>query len=375
MWTSKYLGRLDARAIFITLALMLISLVVISSYSSQGSEHEAFLSPLVKAQLQWFAIGWVVFFLFAGFDYNKLREWAWIIYALSILTLIGLFFTDPIQNVRRWYRIPFLSYSFQPSEYAKLALVFALSWYLERRASQSRSILTALGGLIIFAIPFLLILKQPDLGTSLVLFPMTLVLFYFGDIAPFIVRTMLCIGLVMLMISAAFFTGIISHEGARSTCTKFIKEYQYERLNPNTHHQKAAATAIGVGGIAGVGFKESEYSKQGSLPFPHTDSAFPAFGEEFGFIGLVFLLLLFYGLVYCSFQVAAVAKDPFGRLLSAGISVFLAVHICVNVGMMCGILPITGVPLVLVSYGGSSVLSTMISLGLLQSIYSRRFMF
>lgn len=375
MWTSKYLGRLDVRAIFITLALMLVSLVVISSYSSQASEHEALLSPLVKTQIQWFIIGWVVFFLFAGFDYNKLREWAWVIYALSIITLIGLFFTEPIQNVRRWYRIPFLSYSFQPSEYAKLALVFALSWYLERRASQSRSVLTAIGGLIIFAIPFLLILKQPDLGTSLVLFPMTLVLFYFGDIAPFIIRTMLSVGLVMLTISAAFFTGVISHEGARSTCTKFIKEYQYERLNPNTHHQKAAATAIGVGGITGVGFKESEYSRQGSLPFPYTDSAFPAFGEEFGFVGLVFLLLLFYGLVYCSFQVTAVAKDPFGRLLSAGISVFLAVHICVNIGMMCGILPITGVPLVLVSYGGSSVLSTMISLGLLQSIYSRRFMF
>ncbi|NHN20569.1 FtsW/RodA/SpoVE family cell cycle protein, partial [Bacillus amyloliquefaciens] len=84
--------------------------------------------------------------------------------------------------------------------------------------------------------------------------------------------------------------------------------------------------------------------------------------EEFGFIGLVFLLVLFYGLIYCSFQVTAVAKDPFGRLLAAGISVFLAVHICVNIGMMCGILPITGVPLVLVSYGGSSVMSTMISL-------------
>ena len=108
---------------------------------------------------------------------------------------------------------------------------------------------------------------------------------------------------------------------------------------------------------------------------PYTDSAFPAFGEEFGFLGLIFLLLVFYGLIYFSFQVAAVAKDPFGRLLGAGISVFLAVHITVNIGMMIGILPITGVPLVLVSYGGSSVLSTMMALGILQSIYSRRFMF
>jgi rod shape determining protein RodA len=154
-----------------------------------------------------------------------------------------------------------------------------------------------------------------------------------------------------------------------------MKEYQFERLNPNTYHQKSAMTAIAVGGLTGVGFRNSEYAKGGSLPAPYTDSVFPAFGEEFGFFGLLGLLLLFYSLIYCSFQVTAVAKDPFGRLLAAGIAVFLAVHVLVNIGMMCGLLPITGVPLVLMSYGGSSIVSTMIALGILQSIYTRRFMF
>ena len=105
------------------------------------------------------------------------------------------------------------------------------------------------------------------------------------------------------------------------------------------------------------------------------DSVFPAFGEEFGFFGILLLLVLFYALIYFSFQVTAVAINPFGRLLSAGITCYLAMHIFINIGMMSGFLPITGVPLVLITYGGSSTLSTMAALGILQSIYSRRFMF
>ena len=357
---------------------MAVSCLIISSYSSTLTSdytEEPFFTPMVKTQIQWFAIGWLVFLFFAGFDYNKLREWAWILYVASVLSLIGLFFTESIQNVHRWYRIPIISHSFQPSEYAKLALVIALSWFLERKAGSSRSFGTAVSVLLIFAIPFFLILKQPDLGTALVLYPIALVIFYFGDVAPWLIRSMLIASVVALGVVFLFFSGLVSHDEARPYFLKVIKEYQYERLNPNTHHQKAAVTAMAIGGVQGVGFKASQYARGGSLPTPYTDSAFPAFGEEFGLLGLFFLLLVFYGLIYCSFQVAAVAKDPFGRLLGAGISLFLAVHITVNIGMMCSILPITGVPLVLVSYGGSSVLSTMMALGILQSIYSRRFMF
>ena len=157
--------------------------------------------------------------------------------------------------------------------------------------------------------------------------------------------------------------------------TKVIKEYQYERLNPHTYHQKASQTAISLGGVTGSGFRNSEFTGHQWLPAAHTDSVFAAYAEEFGLIGVSILLLLFFGLLYFSFQVTAVAKDRFGRLLSAGITVYLAMHMIVNIGMMCGFLPITGVPLVLITYGGSSILSTMAALGIVQSIYSRRFMF
>ncbi len=378
MWSHRYLSRIDFRVLPVILALMFISLLVISAHSAvkavDGFE-ETFFTSMVLQQLKWFVVGGAVYFFFAGFDYNKLREWTWLLYALMLLSLIGLFFTDSIQRVHRWYRIPLINASFQPSEYAKLIVVITLSWFLERRKSESAAWSTVFFGGLIVGIPFLLILKQPDLGTALVLYPIALVMFYFGDVHPYFVRFMSWMGGIALIIVALIFLGVVSHQDIRPYATKVLKEYQFDRLDPHTHHQKAAATAIALGGGLGSGWRKSEFSGGGWLPMPYTDSVFPAFGEEFGFVGLVLMLLLFYALIYFSFQVSTVAKDHFGRLLSAGITVYLAMHILVNVGMMCGFLPITGVPLVLVTYGGSSVLSTMAALGMLQSIYSRRFMF
>lgn len=378
MWDYRYLSRIDFRVIPVIFSLMFISLLVISAYSLpstvDGSE-ESFFTPLVKIQMQWFVIGTIVYLFFSGFDYNQIRDWTWILYGLMLLSLFGLFFTDAVQRVHRWYKIPFINISFQPSEYAKLIVVITLSWYLERRRLQAGEWSTAFYGAIIVGIPFFLILKQPDLGTALVLFPITLVIFYFGGIRSSIIKTMSWMGGIALFLVAVIFLGIISHEDIRPYATKVLKEYQFDRLNPNTHHQKASAIAIALGGFSGTGWRKSEYSGGGWLPAAYTDSVFPAFGEEFGFLGLFLMLVLFYSLIYFSFQVTAVAKDPFGRLLAAGITVYLAMHILINIGMMCGFLPITGVPLVLVTYGGSSILSTMTALGILQSIYSRRFMF
>lgn len=378
MWNYRYLTRIDFRIIPVILGLLLISLLVVSAYSVEAGAdalEESFFTSAVKHQLQGIVLGVAVFIFFAGFDYNKLREWTWLLYALMVLSLIGLFFTDPIQRVHRWYRLPLVPMNFQPSEYAKLVVVIALSWFLERRRSSAASWSTAFIGSLIAGVPFILILKQPDLGTALVLFPMTLVMFYFGNVRSSIVKAMTWMGGGALMVVALIFLGIISHEDARPYATKVLKDYQFDRLDPNTHHQKAAATAIALGGLTGKGWRKSEFTGGGWLPAPYTDSVFPAFGEEFGFFGLLLLLVLFYTLIYFSFQVTAVASNHFGRLLSAGISVYLAMHILVNIGMMSGFLPITGVPLVLVTYGGSSILSTMTALGILQSIYSRRFMF
>jgi rod shape determining protein RodA len=204
---------------------------------------------------------------------------------------------------------------------------------------------------------------------------MALVMFYLGGIHKTVVKTMLVLGAVSFTFVALMFTGVLDHEEMKPFATKFLKEYQYERLNPNTYHQRAAQTAIGLGGVTGSGWRLGEFSGRQWLPAAHTDSVYAAYAEEFGLIGVILMLLFFFGLIYFSFQVTAGAKDTFGRLLSAGITVYLAMHVIVNIGMMVGFLPITGVPLILVTYGGSSVVSSMMALGILQSIYSRRFMF
>ncbi|MEM7175268.1 MAG: FtsW/RodA/SpoVE family cell cycle protein [Chlamydiota bacterium] len=377
MWNLHYLYRIDFRMMPILLGLMTISLLVIATTTCDapfGGEN-IFFTHYVKNQLKWFGIGTVVYLALALFDYRRLREWAWIAYFGSILLLLGLFFTASILKVHRWYRIPVIHMMVQPSECAKLALVLTLSWFLEKKGQAVSRWSTCMQVFAIVLPPFLLILKQPDLGSALVLLPMTLGMLYFGGIHRRVMATLGGIGMVALVAVLMIFLGFVSHEKMRPIATTVLKEYQYERLNPDTEHQKAAKTAIALGGYCGSGWKRSAFTARRFLPMGRTDSVFPAFVEEFGLIGAFFLLLLFFALIYCSFRVTAVARDHFGRVLAAGISVYLAVHVVVNMGMMCGFLPITGVPLVLVSYGGSSVLLTMSALGILQSIYVRRFMF
>jgi rod shape determining protein RodA len=377
MWDHRTLRRIDFRTIPILLILMFVSVLVIAATTLDPAEmgEANFLTPIAKSQIRWFALGWAVYFFFSGLDYRKLKEWTWFFYFAMLILLIGLFFVPAIQNVHRWYRIPGVNFAFQPSEFAKLIVVMALSLYLEnkgRETVRSRSTLCALS--IVFA-PCVLILKQPDLGTALVLYPIALVMFYFGGIKKKVIAVMSLMAIAALVFVSMMFLGFISHDDFRPYATKVIKEYQYDRLNPHTYHQEASQTAIALGGLSGSGWRKSEFTGHQWLPTPHTDSVFASFSEEFGLIGVFFLMLFFFGLLYFSFQVTAVAGDRFGRLLYAGITTYLAMHMIVNMGMMCGFLPITGVPLILITYGGSSVLSTMTALGILQSIYSRRFMF
>ncbi len=377
MWNHRYLRHLDFRTFPLIAGLMFISLLVIgaTTFDPSSGSDAPFFTPFVKSQLQWFAIGTVAYLFFAGLDYHKLREWAWIFYFITILLLLGLFFTDSIRNVHRWYRIPILGIMMQPSDYAKLSLILTLSWFLEKKGAGVKDLSTFFQAGTIALIPFLLILKQPDLGSALVLFPIALGMFYFGGVRERVIRTLSVVSLVVLGVVTLIFLKIMPHEEIRGVATTVLKDYQYDRFDPNTYHHQAAQTAIALGGYTGSGFRQSEFTARQFLPAAHTDSVFPAFTEEFGIFGAFLILLLFFVLIYCSFQVTAVARDHFGRVLSAGITVYLAIHVVINVGMMCGFLPITGVPLLLISYGGSSVLSTMCALGILQSIYTRRFMF
>ncbi len=370
-WDPRFLSRIDWRILPSIVALMFISLLVISSMT--GEPEDGFWTPYVKSQLRWFLLGWATFAAVASFDYRKLRNFGWVFYAIMIVLLLGLYFTAPIQNVHRWYRIPGIGINIQPSEHAKLAVAIALASFLEKQRNPNLAVSLQAGLLV--GVPFLLILKQPDLGTALILFPIALAMGYFAGLHKGFIRVLSITGASVLTMILCLFIGVFSHDDLRPFFTRFMKEYQYERLNPDTYHQKAAVIAIAVGGVKGAGWKKGEFAGRKWLPAAHTDSVFAAYGEEFGFVGLLILLSLFFSLIYFSIQVAVVARDRFGRLLGVGLSVYLAMHVLLNIGMMCALLPISGVPLIFVTYGGNSLLTTMAALGLLQSIYSRRFMF
>ncbi len=374
IWDYRALSRIDFRIVPIVICLMGIGLLVISSMTGIEGEPDVFWTPTVKSQLRWICLSLAVFLFAAGFDYRRLRDWSLGLYILMILLLLGLFFVTPIQNVHRWYRIPGVM-SIQPSEQAKLILIIVLSWFLERKGRSVGAFSTALQVGLLAGIPFLLILKQPDLGTALILYPIVLGMSYFAGIHRGLCRFVLGLSVLGLGVASLLFAGILSHEKLRPVFTTVLKDYQYERLNPNTYHQKASQIAIAIGGVTGTGWHKSEFSARKWLPAAHTDSVFAAFAEEFGFVGITFLLFLFYGLIYFSFQVAMVAKDPFGRFLAAGLTMYLAATSLVNIAMMCALLPISGVPLLFVTYGGSSLMTTCAGLGILQSIYTRRFMF
>ncbi len=376
IWQGLSFRDMEWRMVPILLALMWISLLILSATDPAfmfDPASDTLFTPKVIKQIHHFAIGWAVYFLFAGCNYHLLREWAWVLYAIMILALLGLFCVPAIQNVHRWYRIPFIGGSIQPSEYAKLILMIGLSWFLDRE--RHMDFRTTCKASVVILLPFLLILKQPDLGTALVLGPISAALLYLGGGHPKFVKWMTIGGAMILLTMLLIFSGLFPHETMRPFATRFLKEYQYERLNPENHHQWAAATAIGVGGWRGSGWRNSEFTGRGWLPYGYTDSVFPAFGEEFGFLGLFLLMALFYALIALGFRISLQAKDRFGQMLAAGISVYIAMHCIVNIGMMCHLLPITGVPLLLISYGGSSIFVTMAALGILQSIHSRRFVF
>ncbi|MBI5274125.1 MAG: rod shape-determining protein RodA [Chlamydiales bacterium] len=372
MFDAKFLRKLDFKTLPIIVCIMIISLCIISSATTDGKE---LMTRYVKGQLRAFGIGFIVYMFFVCFDYRKLKQYAPVTYVFILLLLIGLFFTDPIQHVHRWYRFPLISFALQPSEFGKIIVIITLSWFLEKNQHNAYTWKTAIIAGVIVLIPFILILKQPDLGSAMILYPITLGIFYLGNIRKEVMWIMNIIGILGLVFVFLMFSNVIPHDEFKPVATKFLKEYQYERLNPNTYHQKAGQTAIALGSVFGSGWCKSEFTGKKWLPFAHTDSVFCAFAEEFGLVGATVLLGLFFTLIYFSFQVVAVAKDLFGRLLSAGFGIYLAMHVIINVGMMCGFLPITGVPLILVTYGGSSVLVTMIALGILQSIYTRRYMF
>lgn len=317
-----------------------------------------------KRQFCYAIAGICVWLFLTFFDYRWFAPASVPFYIFSNILLIIVLFVGPeVNNAHRWLDIG--GYSLQPSEFGKLAVVLSASWLLSLKNADINKPLWALAFFGIFIIPFILIYKEPDLGSAMVLMPVAAAIAFVANLK---VRYILIaiIGLCILMPVSYHY---------------FMRPYQKERiqtyLDPERDmgwNARQAEIAVGSGGMTGKGFMNGTHCMLGYLPkrVANSDFIFPVISEETGFLG-AFLLIVLYGcLLFSIFRTALLAPDSFGRYLCTGIGTVLAVHTVVNMGMSIRLVPITGLPLPLVSYGGTFLVTVLIYLGIVQSIYAHR---
>lgn len=322
-------------------------------------------SGVVFRQLVWVGVGFFVLLIIASLDYRRLVQMAPLLYVLGLAALVTVFLLGrSVSGARRW--IVMGPFSVQPSEMFKLAFVLMIAWWLTSRWASPLGRITLALMVPIIAVPFVLIVKQPDLGTALLLLPVTVALLVGAG-----ARLRLLGGLVLAGLSALPLAWLV------------MKDYQRERimvyLDPfrdplgSAYNVIQAKIAIGSGQLLGKGVAGATQSRLAFLPERHTDFIFAVFAEMWGFVGCLVLLVCYVLLLLRGFDIAAAAREPVGRLVALGATGLLASQVLINVGMVTGLLPVVGIPLPFMSYGGSSMVVSLAALGLLLSVRMRQF--
>jgi len=324
-------------------------------------------SAIVVRQVMFIVVGLVAMAGVSLIDYRRIMDWWQVIYGASMLILAGVL--TPLGSLgaygtKGWYTIG--PVAFQPVELAKLAMILAVAAYL---GSADRVDLRRLAtALILIGLPMGLTLLQPDLGSSLVFIVVGLGMLVIGGVRLRHLSVLLMVGLVAVF-------GILQSDT--------LDQYQKDRLtvafNPDgvsaaaRYNLEQAQQAISSGGLTGYGFGNGPSTRLGYVPAQQTDFIFTVAGEEFGFVGAGLLLVLFAVMIWRIWRIAQLAPDQIGMLVCIGVMSMLLFHIFENVGMNLGIMPITGIPLPLVSQGGSAVVASCIALGLVQSVHMHRY--
>lgn len=356
----------------INFALVIFALNVIGLINLYSATHGVAIntsSRLFYQQIFWISTAWMVYVIATLVDYKFFARFAWIFYFFNIVAMAAVpFFGKTFYGAQRWLDLGFFRY--QPSETMKLAVILVLAKVLSKNSEPSglglRDLI--LPGLITM-IPFGLTVKQPDLGTALMIAIISLSMLFFVRLKKSIIVTALLLGLTAAPLIWSF----------------GLKPYQKDRiltfLNPGRdprnkgYNSIQSKIAVGSGQLVGKGFRRGTQSQLEFLPERHTDFIYSVLSEEHGFIGSVTTFGLFIILYLMAIRIASQARDRFGALLVVGILAYLFWHVFVNIGMVIGILPIVGVPLPLLSYGGSSLLATMSGMGLISSVAFRRYLF
>ncbi len=336
-------------------------------YSAETAGTEIPRTILFYKQLIWFCAGFIIMSICFMFDYKSLERWANLIYIgnLALLTAV-LYFGKSAGGSRRWLDLG--PVSLQPSELCKIAVIIVLARYYSKLIKTEGFILRELvTPFFLTMIPFLLIVKQPDLGTAMIIFLIAASITIFVKIQKWSFITLMFVGAGTSM--AAWF---------------FLKEYQKQRiftfLNPDRdplgsgYHIIQSKITIGSGQIFGKGFLKGTQNILSFLPEQHTDFIFSVLAEEWGFLGSLFTIAIFLVLIVWGLNIAHKCRDHFGTVLAFGVTIIIFWQVFINMGMVMGLMPVVGVPLPLISYGGSSIITVMICIGLLMNISMRRFM-
>ena len=354
--------------ILLLLLLLLAGISILNLYSATYTIRDVGGSQVFLKQIYWFLIGFAVFFVMTTFNYFALERLAYPAYIFTIALLILVLFVGKVTSgSQRWLSLGPIA--FQPSELAKIAMVIVLAkFFSEKRGYRGYRLRDLWQPFILIAAPGVLILREPDLGTALLLVA--------GSFSMILFVKMYWKSLVILVGSAFSVAPFIWFS---------LKEYQQMRIltfiRPDMdpfgagYHINQSKIAIGSGLLWGKGFLHGTQTRLHFLPEQHTDFALSVLAEEWGFVGTAFLLLLYLFLILWGLNIAKASKDKFGSIMAVGIVAFIFWQIVINVGMVTGLLPVVGIPLLLFSYGGSSLISTMAAMGLLMNISMRRFMF
>ncbi len=360
---SKFVKNIEWSILICSLILLLIGMVALYSATQDDGNAE------LKKQIVWAIVSIPIMIMVMVIDYNKIAKISPILYGIFIIALIAVLFTEPINGAKSWFQINEWA-TFQPSEFAKIAFIIFFAYILVKlqngdKRETNRIWKLLITGLIV-AVPAVLILMQPDYGTLMAfIISYTFMMFAGGIDKKFIIIAMI---LVIVAIPLAYFFVLPDH--ARTRIDVFLNP----DLDPrgSGYNVIQSKLAIGSGQLLGMGLLKGNQTQLGYLYPKTTDFIFSVIGEEMGFVIAALVVILYVVLITKSIYVAKTAKDDMGSYIAMGICGIFTFHMIENIGMTMGLLPITGVPLPFVSYGGSSLVTNFICIGLLLNISGRR---
>jgi len=361
----RFLSFRDFDWALLSMVLALCTVSVLEIYSA--TLHTKYTGDHTK-QLFFVVGGLAAMFLFAKIDYHRLLDWVPWAYVVFLLSLVAVKLVGhKVLGAKRWISVG--PVHFQPSEWVKLILILMMARYFANLGGRSLTWRDIFKAFFLVGVPMLMVLIQPDLGTALTYMPILVAGLFLGGINLRQALILMTCGAVL--IAGAWSSGKVLKPYQKARLTSFINPDNDPR---GTGYQvRQSLIAVGSGGVWGKGAAKGTQTQGDFLPIPHADFIFAAFGEEHGFVGALFVLLLYFFILMRLIQNAQTAADLSGSLIIMGVVAVLAFQIAVNMGMVIGFMPVTGIPLPLMSYGGSSVLFTFLALGTAMNVRMRRF--